>query len=104
MINVHDSNLGYSYTKSSIDTTNRAYHEQYKRIFASFILCNIYGPKDSFHPTASHAIPGMIHRLYNLINDSNISIPQEERIFTIYGTGKPLRQFIYSHDLAKLTV
>lgn len=46
----------------------------------------------------------MIHRLYNLINDSNNSIPQEERIFTIYGTGKPLRQFIYSHDLAKLTV
>lgn len=46
----------------------------------------------------------MIHRLYNLINDSNTSIPQEERIFTVYGTGKPLRQFIYSQDLAKLTV
>lgn len=66
--------------------------------------CNIYGPNDNFHPTASHVIPGMIQRLHKLINDDTIDTPQEERVFTVYGTGKPLRQFIYSHDLAKLTI
>lgn len=45
----------------------------------------------------------MIHRMHNVINDAS-DIPQEERIFTVYGSGKPLRQFIYSYDLARLTV
>lgn len=87
-----------------IDITNRAYHDKFNRIFTSIVPCNIYGPNDNFHPTASHVIPGMIQRLHNLIYDSNNSMPQEDRVFTVYGSGKPLRQFIYSHDLAKLTV
>lgn len=99
----HNSNFGYSYAKRLIDITNRAYFEQHKHIFTSIVPCNIYGPNDNFHPTASHVIPGMIQRLYSLINDSN-DVPEEKRIFTVYGSGKPLRQFIYSHDLAKLTI
>lgn len=87
-----------------IDVTNRAYYEQYKHIFTSIVPCNIFGPNDNFHPSASHVIPGMIQRLYNIINDQSNNIPQEDRIFSVYGSGKPLRQFIYSHDLAKLTV
>lgn len=41
--------------------------------------------------------------MHNIINDSS-DIPAEQRVFTVYGSGKPLRQFIYSLDLAKLTV
>lgn len=86
-----------------IDITNRAYYDKYQHIFTSIIPCNIYGPNDNFELTASHVIPGMIHRMHNVINDAS-DIPQEERIFTVYGSGKPLRQFIYSYDLARLTV
>lgn len=100
----HDSNFGYSYAKRLIDVLNRGYFEQHNRKFTSIVPCNIYGPNDNFHPTASHVIPGMIQRLYKLIKDDTIDTPQEERVFTVYGTGKPLRQFIYSHDLAKLTI
>lgn len=100
----HDSNFGYSYAKRLIDVLNRGYFEQHNRLYTSIVPCNIYGPNDNFHPTASHVIPGMIHRLYNLINDNTINTPQEERVFTVFGTGKPLRQFIYSHDLAKLAI
>lgn len=100
----HDSNFGYSYAKRLIDVLNRGYFEQYNRLFTSIVPCNIYGPNDNFSPTASHVIPGMIQRLNSLINDSTINTPQEERVFTVYGTGKPLRQFIYSHDLAKLAI
>lgn len=46
----------------------------------------------------------MIHRLYDLIYVNNPEIPQEEKVFTVYGSGKPLRQFIYSHDLAHLII
>lgn len=42
----------------------------------------------------------MIHRLYETIR--NPDIPETEKIFTVFGTGKPLRQFIYSLDLARL--
>lgn len=100
----HDSNFGYSYAKRLIDILNRGYFEQHQRLFTSIVPCNIYGPNDNFHPTASHVIPGMIHRLYNLIHDTSIDTPAEKRVFTVYGTGKPLRQFIYSHDLARLAV
>uniref|UniRef100_A0A1B0EY27 NAD-dependent epimerase/dehydratase domain-containing protein n=1 Tax=Phlebotomus papatasi TaxID=29031 RepID=A0A1B0EY27_PHLPP len=50
--------------------------------------------------TNSHVIPGMIHRLYETIR--NPDIPETEKIFTVFGSGKPLRQFIYSLDLARL--
>lgn len=99
----HDSNYGYSYAKRLIDITNRAYFDQFGHIFTSIVPCNIYGPNDNFHPTASHVIPGMIQRLYGIMNGES-DTSQEERVFTVYGTGKPLRQFIYSHDLAKLAI
>lgn len=42
--------------------------------------------------------------MYDLIYRQTPEIPQEEKVFTVYGTGKPLRQFIYSLDLARLIV
>ena len=46
----------------------------------------------------------MINRLYNKIHNEDQDIAEEDKQFTVYGTGKPLRQFIYSLDLAKLIV
>lgn len=100
----HDSNYGYSYAKRLIDITNRAYFDKHQRMFTSIVPCNIYGPNDNFHETESHVIPGMIQRMYKIIHDDSNATPEEERIFHVYGTGKPLRQFIYSHDLARLAI
>ncbi|XP_059614610.1 probable GDP-L-fucose synthase [Phlebotomus argentipes] len=96
----HDSNYGYSYAKRLIDITNRAYHEQFGHIFTSVIPCNVFGPHDNFTPGVSHVIPGMIHRLYETIRSADI--PEAEKVFTVFGSGRPLRQFIYSLDLARL--
>lgn len=46
----------------------------------------------------------MIHRLHKLIYIDNPEEPQEEKEFVVYGSGKPLRQFIYSQDLARLFI
>lgn len=46
----------------------------------------------------------MIQRLYKIINENEPNVPQEDKVFDVYGTGKPLRQFIYSLDLAKLAI
>ncbi|XP_012539272.1 probable GDP-L-fucose synthase [Monomorium pharaonis] len=96
----HPSNYGYSYAKRLIDIANRGYYDQHGRLYTSIIPCNVFGPHDNFHPDASHVIPGLMRRLYDLCNDGNT----ENKIFTVLGSGKPLRQFIYSIDLAKLII
>lgn len=63
----HDSNYGYSYAKRLIDITNRAYNQKHGDMFTSIISCNVFGPWDNYKPEVSHVIPGMIHRLYDLI-------------------------------------
>ncbi|XP_065167062.1 GDP-L-fucose synthase [Atheta coriaria] len=93
----HPSNFGYSYAKRMIDVANRAYHEQHGCQFTAVIPCNIFGPHDNFNPQSSHVIPGLMHRMYNTIQNGGES-------FTVMGSGKPLRQFIYSKDLARLFV
>ncbi|EJK76973.1 hypothetical protein THAOC_01231 [Thalassiosira oceanica] len=92
----HPSNEGYAYAKRLIDTMNRAYAEEYGCNFTSIIPTNIYGPHDNFSIQNGHVIPGLIHKCYNAKRDNTP--------FTIWGSGTPLRQFIYSLDLAELSV
>mmetsp|Transcript_2079 Transcript_2079/g.2979 ORF Transcript_2079/g.2979 Transcript_2079/m.2979 type:complete len:324 (+) Transcript_2079:161-1132(+) len=92
----HSSNEGYAYAKRLIDTMNRAYAEEYDCNFTSIIPTNIYGPADNFSIQNGHVIPGLIHKCY--------IAKKEDKEFTIWGSGTPLRQFIYSRDLAELTV
>jgi len=90
----HPSNEGYSYAKRLLECQCRAYNEQYKTNFMCIIPTNIYGPNDNFNLQDSHVIPALIHNCY-LANLNN-------KPFIVKGTGNPLRQFIYSKDLAKL--
>jgi GDP-L-fucose synthase len=75
---------------------NRAYAEEYGCNFTSIIPTNIYGPHDNFSIQNGHVIPGLVHKCYLAKKNGTP--------FTIWGSGKPLRQFIYSLDLAELTV
>ncbi|KAH8309265.1 hypothetical protein KR059_007584, partial [Drosophila kikkawai] len=99
----HPSNYGYSYAKRLIDVQNHAYHDKYGRLYTSVIPCNIFGPHDNYKPEVSHVIPGMINRMHQLITE-NPEVPQNEKVFTVFGSGMPLRQFIYSLDLAELMI
>jgi len=92
----HFSNEGYAYAKRMIDVLNRAYNQEYGCLFTSVIPTNIYGPYDNYNLEDSHVIPGLIHKCH-------ISITNKTD-FVVMGSGKPLRQFIYSVDLAKLLV
>ncbi|XP_015517653.1 probable GDP-L-fucose synthase [Neodiprion pinetum] len=96
----HPSNYGYSYAKRLIDVANRGYAQQHGRLYTSVIPCNVFGPHDNFHPSASHVVPGLMRKLHDIIADGNT----EDKVFTVLGSGKPLRQFIYSRDLAKLFI
>lgn len=91
----HISNDAYAYSKRMADIQIRAYREQYGVNYSSVIPTNIYGPNDNFSLDYGHVIPMLIHKLY-LSQKNNTN-------FTVWGSGKPLREFIYSKDVAKLS-
>ena len=92
----HSSNFGYAYAKRMLDVMNRGYSQQYGRVFTSVVPCNVFGPHDNFNIQDGHVIPGLINKAYEAGKNGTP--------FEIWGTGTPLRQFIYSLDLAKLIV
>ncbi|KAJ3095066.1 GDP-L-fucose synthase [Phlyctochytrium planicorne] len=92
----HQSNYGYAYAKRMIDVMNRTYFEQYGCKYTSVIPTNIFGPFDNYNLEDSHVIPGLIHKCYIAKKTGSP--------FVIGGSGTPLRQFVYSLDLARLFV
>ncbi|KAG8934728.1 hypothetical protein FRC01_000774 [Tulasnella sp. 417] len=98
----HDSNFGYAHAKRMVDVYNHAYKEEFGMNFTSAIPTNVFGPYDNFDLEDSHVIPGLIHKTYKIKKE--IEAGNEDAKLTVAGTGKPLRQFIYSRDLAKLFI
>ena len=90
----HTSNDAYAYAKRMLDVHSRAYQEQYGDNFTCIIPTNIYGPHDNYHLQDAHVIPALIHKCYLAKKDY--------KPFIVWGSGRPLRQFIYSEDLAEL--
>ncbi|KAH9830606.1 epimerase-domain-containing protein [Rhodofomes roseus] len=111
----HPSNFGYSHAKRMVDVQNRAYKEQFGCNFTSAIPTSIFGPHDNFELESAHVIPALIHKCFlaqrMCAGHSKLPISsswpyhiENGTSFVVGGTGKPLRQFIYSHDLAKLFI
>ncbi|KAH9962135.1 hypothetical protein BC827DRAFT_1199182 [Russula dissimulans] len=92
----HESNYGYAHAKRMVDIANRAYHDEHGRNFTSAIPTNVFGPNDNFDLEDSHVIPALIHKC--------LLAKRNNTPFIVFGSGKPLRQFVYSYDLAKLFI
>lgn len=75
----------------------QSYNKQYGTKFISVMPTNVYGINDNFHPENSHVIPGLIHKIHTAKTSSAKEV-------VIWGTGKPLREFIYSDDLASACI
>jgi len=90
----HSSNDCYAYAKRMLEVHSMAYNQQYGDDFVCVIPTNIYGPHDNFNLEDAHVIPALIHKCY-LAKEAGED-------FVVRGSGTPLRQFIYSEDLAVL--
>ncbi|MEE9189328.1 MAG: GDP-L-fucose synthase [Candidatus Neomarinimicrobiota bacterium] len=73
------------------------YYRQYNRNFISVMPTNLYGPNDNFDLKTSHVIPAMIHRIHDAKVRNSPSV-------TVWGTGKPRREFMYVEDMAEACV
>jgi len=92
----HPSNMGYSYAKRCVDVQNRVLHDQHGLRYTAVIPTNVFGPHDNFNIEDGHVMPGLINKVYQA---KKAGTP-----LTVWGSGSPLRQFIYSPDLAKLII
>lgn len=103
----HDSNFGYSYAKRMIDVMNKGFRDVHIRltddipVFTSVIPTNVYGPHDNFNLEDGHVVPGLVNKAVTELRNVQ-SAGQKEGTLKIFGSGKPMRQFIFSRDLAKL--
>ena len=92
----HASNDAYAYAKRMLEVQSRCYREQHGRNYVCVIPTNIYGPHDNFHLDDAHVIPALIHKCF--------MAKEQGMPLVVAGSGAPLRQFIYSRDLALLLI
>lgn len=91
----HETNYGYGYAKRMSDVQIQSYNQQYGTKYFTVIPCNIYGPNDNYNIENSHVIPSLIHKAYLAkINNTNVEV---------WGSGKTLREFIFSSDVARIS-
>ena len=74
-----------------------SYNRQYGRDYRSVMPTNLYGENDNFHPENSHVIPALIRRFHEA------KVKNEKKV-TAWGTGKPMREFLYVDDMAEASV
>jgi len=74
-----------------------SYNRQYGRDYRSVMPTNLYGENDNFHPQNSHVIPALMRRFHEakLANDP---------VVTVWGTGKPMREFLHVDDMAAASI
>jgi GDP-L-fucose synthase len=70
-----------------------AYRDQYNCNFISVMPTNLYGLNDNYHPQNSHVLPALIRRFHEAKVSGASSVE-------IWGTGSPMREFLYADDLA----
>jgi GDP-L-fucose synthase len=74
-----------------------SYNRQYKTQFLAVMPTNLYGPGDNYHPENSHVIPALIRRFHEAKVNGHPTV-------TVWGTGTPRREFLYSDDMADACV
>ncbi|PZO17850.1 MAG: GDP-fucose synthetase [Burkholderiales bacterium] len=79
------------------ESYNRQYGQSHGVDYRSVMPTNLYGPGDNYHPENSHVIPALIRRFHEARVASAPNV-------TIWGTGTPLRDFLYVDDMAAASV
>jgi GDP-L-fucose synthase len=88
------TNESYAVAKIAGIKLIEAYRAQYGDNFISVMPTNIYGENDNFHINNSHVIPGLIAKIFD-------AFLNKKKKVELWGTGKPLRDFLYVDDLAE---
>ena len=88
------TNSPYAMAKLTAIEIGDALSSQYGHKVLNLMPTNLYGPFDNFSENDSHVIPGLIGKMHK-------AKEQKAEEFKIWGTGKPLREFLYVDDLSR---
>ncbi len=91
------TNKAYSIAKIAGIIMCQSYNRQYGTNFISVMPTNLFGPGDGYHPENSHVMPALIRRFHEAKVNNMPKV-------TIWGSGKPKREFLYSDDLAEASI
>ena len=87
------TNEAYAIAKIAGIVMCQSYNRQYGTNFISVMPTNLYGTNDNYHTLNSHVLPALIRRFHEA------KVSKAPKV-TIWGTGNPTREFLYSDDLA----
>src|SRR5687768_4491582 len=91
------TNEAYAIAKIAGIKLCQAYHKQHGSRFISAMPTNMYGYGDNYHPQNSHVLPALLRRFHEAKVENKPEV-------AIWGSGKPLREFMFSDDLAEACV
>jgi GDP-L-fucose synthase len=87
------SNDAYALAKIAGIKMCQAYNSQYETNYISVMPTNLYGPNDNFDLSSSHVLPALIRKFHEAKHKQAPAV-------TVWGTGTPVREFLYVDDLA----
>jgi GDP-L-fucose synthase len=88
---IHDSVFNYGLSKRLYVALGEAYFQQFNFSSSNIVLSNMYGPLDHFEIERSHALGALILKIYNA-KKNNLNFVD------VWGTGKPIREWLYVED------
>jgi GDP-L-fucose synthase len=90
---MESTNEAFSIAKIAGIRLCQAFNAEYDCNFITAIPANVYGPYDNFDPDHSHVLPALLRKFHYAVKNGNDAV-------TLWGTGKPKREFLYVDDLA----
>ena len=89
----HSSEAGYAHAERGMLAQLQAYQDQYGLDYAYCVSTNLFGPHDRFNEQQGHVLPSLISKFHRAA--------QEKGAVTVWGSGTPQRDFLYSKDAAR---
>ena len=91
------TNSPYAMAKLTAIELGNAIRTEFGHDVINLMPTNLYGPNDNFSKEDSHVIPGLLRKMHDAKTNN-------EKTFSIWGTGKPLREFLYVDDLSQAII
>ena len=91
------TNSPYAMAKLTAIELGNAIKTEFGHDVINLMPTNLYGPSDNFSKEDSHVIPGLLRKMHDAKTEN-------EKTFSIWGTGKPLREFLYVDDLSQAII
>jgi GDP-L-fucose synthase len=95
------TNEWYAVAKITGVKACEAIRKQFGKDYISLMPTNLYGPYDNFDLTSSHVLPAMIRKFHEAMQST---VDGSQSTVTLWGSGKPMREFLFVEDLADAVV